>query len=78
MVLDRVEPTHAEDILSAAGLADQHAGVSPQDLVHVAVMLRLGVDQVISAARDFDRLPCVTRLDHILIGEWSGSILAWD
>jgi hypothetical protein len=36
-------------------------------------MARLGVERIISADTDFDRLPGVTRLDPMLIGEWGSS-----
>ena len=37
----RIEPVHAEDVLSASEIADRHTGVSTRDLVHAAVMRRL-------------------------------------
>ncbi len=71
---DRIEPVYAKDILAAADLADRHPGSSARDLVHAAVMLRLEVEQVVSADTDFDRLPGVTRLDPMLVGEWGSSL----
>ena len=71
---DRIEPVYARDILMAADLADRHPGISARDLVHAAVMLRLGVEQVVSSYTDFDRLPGVTRLDPVLVGEWGVSL----
>ena len=70
---DRIEPVYAGDILSGADLADRHPGISARDLVHAAVMLRLGAEHVISADTDFDRLTGITRLDPMLIGEWGSS-----
>ena len=67
---DRIEPVYAGDILAAADLADRHPGISARDLVHAAVMGRLEVEQVVSADNDFDRLPGITRLDPMLVGEW--------
>ena len=72
----RVEPVHAEDVLSASELADSHPGVSARDLVHSAVMQRLGVVRIISADTDFDSLEDVNRLDPARVGEWEHSILA--
>ena len=71
---DRIEPVYAGDILAAADLADRHQGISARDLVHAAVMQRLGAEHIISADTDFDRLPGMTRLDPIRIGEWGDSI----
>ena len=70
---DRIEPVYAGDILAAANLADRHPGISTRDLVHAAVMLRLEVEQVVSADTDFDRIPRITRLDPMLVGEWGRS-----
>ena len=66
----RIEPVLAEDVLSAAGAADRHAGVSSRDLVHAAVMQRLGSTHIVSADTDFDHLPGIERLDPSRIGEW--------
>ena len=71
----RIEPVHAEDVVLAAELADRHPGVSARDLVHAAVMQRLGADHIISADTDFDRLESIIRLDPARIEEWGSSIL---
>ena len=72
----RVEPVHAEDVLSASELAGRYPGVSARDLVHTAVMQRLGAGRIISADTDFDRLEGVERLDPARVGEWERSIPA--
>ena len=72
---DRVEPVYLEDVERAGNLADNYPEVSARDLVHAAVMKRLGVDRIISADTDFDNLPGVTRLAPAAVGEWSGSLL---
>ena len=74
----RIEPVYAEDVLLAARLADNHQGISTRDLVHAAVMQRMGIDRVISVDTDFDRLPNVTRLDPARLEEWADSVLAGD
>ena len=72
-MLDRIEPVYAADIRMATELADRHPGISARDLVHAAVMQRLGIDQIISADPDFDRLPGITRLEPHGIREWGES-----
>lgn len=72
----RIEPVHVEDVHLAATLADVHSGISARDLVHAAVMERLGTNLVISVDTDFDRLPGVTRLDPAHPEEWSASVLS--
>ena len=70
---DRIEPVYAGDILAAADLADRHPGISARDLVHAGVMRRLEVEHIITADTDFDRIPGITRLDPMLVGEWGRS-----
>ena len=74
----RVEPVYGEDVILATELADRHTGVSARDLVHAAVMHRLGVDRIISADTDFDRLEGIERLDPARIEEWEDVILTAD
>ena len=71
----RIEPVYEEDIHMAARLADRRPGISARDLVHAAVMRRLGVDRIISADTDFDQLPDFNRLDPAYVGEWAASLL---
>ena len=71
----RIEPVHGEDVILATGSADRYPGVSARDLVHAAVMQRLGVSRIISADTDFDRLESIDRLDPARIEEWEDSIL---
>ena len=69
----RIEPVYEEDIQVAAMLADTHPLVSTRDLLHAAVMHRLGLDRIASADTDFDRLPDITRFDPSNIDEWLGA-----
>ncbi len=73
---DRIEPVYVEDMNVAAILADEHPGVSARDLVHAAVMRRVGADIIISADSDFDRIPNINRLYPAEMGEWSSLVLA--
>ena len=76
VMYDRIEPVYVEDINLAAGLADEYVGVSARDLVHAAVMRRIGADMIISADSDFDRIPGVRRLAPAEVEEWGSLILA--
>lgn len=71
---DRIEPVDAEDILEAAELADRNPGISARDLLHAAVMQRVGATQIVSVDGDFDRLPNITRLDPLHVDEWGDSL----
>ncbi len=73
---DRIEPVFEEDIHLAAQLADHHPTVSARNLVHTALMQRLGSVQIIASDTDFDRLPHVTRLDPADLSEWAQTMVS--
>jgi predicted nucleic acid-binding protein len=75
VMYDRIEPVYADDIAEAARLADRYQSASARDLVHAAVMNRLGVGRIVSSDTDFDRLPGITRLDPSKVAEWEPSVM---
>ena len=74
LMRERVEPVHAVDVEQAALLADQYPDLGARDLLHAAVMSRLGVRHIVSADAGFDRLPEVERLDPTEVGAWRDKI----
>lgn len=74
LMQDRVESIIHGDLEQAALLADTFQGVSARDLLHRAVMARLGSGRIVSADRDFERFPEVERLDPLGIDLWRTSI----
>ena len=72
----RVEPVFLEDVERAGDLADRYPEVSSRDLVHAAVMNRLGTDRIVSSDTDFDSLPGLERLDPASVEQWQDSVLA--
>ncbi len=72
---DRVEAVQAADMERAADLADAHQDLGGRDLLHAAVMQRLGLRHIISADTGFDRLPEVERLDPTQVASWQGLVL---
>ena len=70
----RIEPVFAEDVVQAAHLAPLYLALDARDLVHVAVMQRLGVSQIVSADRGFDRIEGIERLDPAKVDDWAGSV----
>ena len=78
LMVGRTEPIFAEDARLAADLADTGLRASARDLIHVAVMRRLGVERVVSADRDFDGIPGVIRLDPRAVNEWRDSVVDAD
>ena len=71
---DRIEPVYAADIQAAARLADRHPGISARDLLHAAVMQRVGAERIISVDTGFDRLTGITGLDPRRVEEWGDSL----
>lgn len=72
---ERIEPVQAADVQQAATLADAHQGLEGRDLLHAAVMGRLGARRIISADTAFDRLPDLERLDPAQVASWRHSVL---
>jgi len=72
----RIEPIYERDVHEAARLADGYSDLSARDLLHAAVMNRLGVRQIISTDSDFDSLPGVERLDPMKVDEWRDTVVA--
>jgi predicted nucleic acid-binding protein len=70
----RVGPVLAGDVALAAELADMHRGPQARDLLHLAVMRRLGVTRIVSTDRGFDRIDGVTRLDPANFETWESSL----
>lgn len=73
---DRVEPLLAEDVEEAARLIDRYPNHTARDLVHFAVMRRLGCTRIVTADTDFDRFEGITRLDPLEIDSWASTVLA--
>jgi predicted nucleic acid-binding protein len=71
---DRIEAVLVEDAATMVELATSCPDVGTRDLLHAAVMRRLGVDRIVTADRDFERVAGVERLDPGAIEAWIGSI----
>lgn len=72
----RVAPLREDDVLRASSLADRYPSLSSRDLVHLAVILRLGAGAVVSADRDFDQVAEIRRLDPADQSAWSREVVA--
>lgn len=69
----RVEPVIANDVEQAATLVGTYR-VQARDLLHIAVMRRLGVTRVASADRGFDTVPDIERLDPADVDAWASTV----
>jgi len=76
LMQDHVETIQALDVEQAADLADVYQDLGGRDLLHAAVMQRLGVRRIISADKGFDRLHEVERLDPAHLLNWRDSVLS--
>jgi predicted nucleic acid-binding protein len=70
LMRDRIEPVTTADVVLASRLAGGAPGADARDLLHAAVMHRLGVTRIISTDRGFDAIEGVTRLELERIQEW--------
>ncbi|HET7738172.1 MAG TPA: type II toxin-antitoxin system VapC family toxin [Tepidiformaceae bacterium] len=70
LISSRTEPVFPGDVQRAAHLANRITGPSARDLLHVAVMERLGCTHIVSADRGFDAFPGITRLDPVDVPRW--------
>lgn len=70
MMHGKVSPVTIEDVLAAGLLAKEHRSLSTRDLLHLAVMHRLGVTRIVTADADFDRAPGIIRVDPADDSEW--------
>lgn len=66
----RLEAVRAEDVRLAASLASDHLAIPARDLLHAAVMRRVGADRIVSADRDFERIAGIERLDPAEADGW--------
>jgi predicted nucleic acid-binding protein len=61
-VVDEVLPIEREDSLSAKDIVLRYASLSARDAVHAAVMVRRGVERIMTFDRGFEAFPGVERL----------------
>jgi predicted nucleic acid-binding protein len=73
---DRIEPLNVADVVSALTLAELVRGLSARDLIHLAIMSRLGVDAIVSADRGFNNVPGVNRLDPGDLNSWGPNVVS--
>jgi predicted nucleic acid-binding protein len=55
-------PVEGTDVQESVGIY-RDAGISPYDCLHAAIMRRYGIKEVLSADKDFEKLPWLKRLD---------------
>ena len=70
MMRGRVSAVTIDDVLAAGQLARAHRGLNSRDLLHLAMMHRLGVTRIVTADIDFGRVPGIIRVDPADDGEW--------
>ena len=76
LMRDRVEPILGQDVELEGNLVDEVPNAGARDLIHLAVMRRLGVTRIVSADRGFDGVKGIERLDPMRIEEWRASVTA--
>ena len=71
LLLGRIEPIYPSDPMQAAALADELRNLSARDLLHLAVMRRLRISQIVSTDGKFDHVAGIKRLDPMLVDDWA-------
>ena len=61
-IADEVYGIEPADVEQARDILENHAAVSARDALHVAVMKRHGIGNLLSFDTGFDRIPNITRL----------------
>ena len=64
--LDPTDAREAAEIYAATG-------ISPYDCLHAAVMKKYGLSEIISADKEFEKIPWIKRLDPRLMSERGSS-----
>jgi uncharacterized protein len=59
-----IEPILPQDAQLAANLVDAHPRLDARDLIHLAVMHRLGAIRIVTTDGDFKDIPGIERLDR--------------
>jgi predicted nucleic acid-binding protein len=52
-----------ESVIRRAGEIHQGTGMHPYDCVHIATMQKLGITEILSADKDFDKIFGIRRID---------------
>jgi predicted nucleic acid-binding protein len=76
LMAHRIKPMLAQDVTLAANLADRYPSLSSRDLIHTAVMMRVGARYIVSADTGFDAIAEVERLDPLRVDEWREFVVA--
>ena len=74
LMLGRIEPLYASDVETAASFVNGYPSLSARDLIHLAVMRRLGVTRIATADRRFDGIDGIERLDPAELAVWRESV----
>ncbi len=70
----RIEPVFPADVEGAAVLADSYSQLDARDLLHAAVMQRVGCNRIVSTDTGFDRIEGVERLNPARVEEWADGL----
>ena len=62
-LMETILPVDREDMARALKLQQHYASLPPRDAIHIAVMLRAGLRQIITADRHFDQVRELKRID---------------
>lgn len=70
LMQSRIETVTFADVEHAAALAATYPSLDARDLLHLAIMERVGSIRVVSADRGFDAVSHIHRLDPVNVASW--------
>jgi predicted nucleic acid-binding protein len=74
LMTGRIASIDPVDVRATITLADQYTHLSARDLLHLAVIRRLGVSAIASADTDYDQVLDLSRLDPDQLASWERRI----
>lgn len=66
IMLGRILPVEDVDVQEARRLAEEHPQLSPRDVIHLAVMLRHEIPEIVTADEGFEAIKEVRRIDPLI------------
>lgn len=63
IMMGRILPIEDADVIRARGLVDLYTALSPRDLIHLAVMLRNQIAEIVTADKGFNGIAGVHPVD---------------
>ena len=74
LMRERILPVDAEDLMRSRKFAERYPHLSPRDLIHLAVMVRHHLLEIVTTDKGFDQVQEVRRVDPSRLPDCLGKI----